>query len=287
MKLREYFREESLFAWTAVGLCLAALAGMLDLFTGPALLLDFLYLIPIGLAAWYGGAGSGFSIAIASGGIWLVAALFGNAAPEEPSVVLAFNALTRLALFLSVPSILPALKREWVREQESSRVDYLTGLFSKRGFLESAEMEIERAGRYRHPFSAATLNVDHFRALNDRFGHNAADTLLRTVAQTLRRKSRSTDLIGRVGGDEFTLLLPETQSEAAQIVIRRLQKQLLDAAERNEWPVTFSIGAATYLQPPESAEAMRAKLESLVASVKEGGRNGFRHEVVGLQRSPM
>ena len=192
-----------------------------------------------------------------------------------------WNALMQLAAFLAVTWLLPFVQAEAEREKESPRTDFLTKTANKRGFLSQAELEIQRAHRYKHPFTLVCLDIDNLRFVNQRMGHSAGDTLLQEVAYTLKQKTRSSDVIGRIGGDEFALLLPETQSDPAQIVVRRLQKFLLDAAQKNEWPVSFSFGVATFLRPPESVEEMVRKADSLMYAAKKGGGNAIRHEVVG------
>lgn len=271
MKPGAYFRQEPRFAWLASGLLLAGLTGILDRqWAGGAILLDVLFLLPIGLAAWNGGTVPGLWVAAASALIWSAAE---SARPVD--------ALTRILLFSLLAALLPPLRRERDHERESGQTDYLTRTASKRNFLEQAAAEVERSQRYKRPFTVATLDIDQFRRMNEQFGHHAADHLLRSVARTLREKVRSSDLIARLGNDEFALFFPETQSAAAQIVLSRLQKHLLDLVEKNEWPVTFSIGAVTYLQAPESASAMLQKTNELVKDVKAAGRNGVRLEVVG------
>lgn len=271
MRISQYFRAEPRFAWTAAGLLLAGGTGLLDrTLVGGALRLDVLFLLPIGLASWHAGAVGGSFVAVASALIWS-AAEFGAT----------FDILTRLLFFLTLPAFLPSVRRELDHERESVQTDYLTRTASKRGFMELSTAEVARAQRYKRSFTVAALDIDQFRRINERFGHQSADRLLRSVARTLKEKTRSSDLVGRMGHDDFAVLFPETQSEAAQIVLQRLRKHLLDEVERNEWPVTFSIGAVTYLEAPESAEAMLKKVTDLLEAVKAGGRNAIRHEVVG------
>lgn len=271
MKITAYFRQEPRFAWTVLGVLLAGLAGIGDrTLAGGALLLDVFFLLPIGLASWNAGTGGGASVAVASALVWSVAEL---ASPVDT--------ITRLLFFLMLPVLLPAVRRERDHERESGQTDYLTRTASKWGFQVLAGMEVQRSQRYKRPFTVAAMDINQFHRINEQFGHHAADNLLRSVARTLKEKVRSSDLVARLGNDEFALFFPETQSEAAQIVLPRLQKCLLDVAERNEWPVTFSIGAITYLQAPESVDAMLKKVADLVEAVKAGGRNSIRHEVVG------
>lgn len=271
MKLSAYFREEPRFAWTSTGLLIAGLVGILDrALAGGAFLLDVLFLFPIGLASWHAGPNAGAFVAAASAFLWAMA--------ESGS---AADIAGRLILFLILPALLPAVRRERDHERESGQIDYLTRTASKRGFLAKAGEEVQRSQRYKRPFTVAAMDIDQFHRINEQLGHQAADNLLRCVARTLREKVRSSDLVARLGNDEFALFFPETQSEAARIVLERLRKYLLDVVEKNEWPVTFSIGAVTYLQPPDSTDVMLRKVTDLVEAVKTAGRNSIRHEVVG------
>ena len=259
---------------------MVGLLGLLDYATGPELSLEIFFLIPVSLVVWFAGRKAGILIAALSAITWFAAATVSNPAVLA-SPVPYWNAVMKLGFLVAVAWILPALKKEWEQEKESARTDYLTKTANKHSFETAARLELERAQRYHRPFSVVYLDVDKFKFVNDRYGHSAGDTLLRVVAQTIQGKIRSSDVVARVGGDEFAMLLPETQSEPAQIVVRRLQKFLLDAAQRNEWPVSFSFGVATYLRPPESVEEMLKKADSLMVAAKNSGGNAVRHEVVG------
>ena len=165
-------------------------------------------------------------------------------------------------------------------------LDYLTGIANKKHFLELIHSEIERTRRYRHPFTIAYLDIDNFKLLNQRLGHNSGDTVLQTVARSIKEKIRSVDRLARMGEDEFCMIFPETQPEPAKIVIRRIQQNLQDAAQKNEWPVTFSIGVATFMQPPDTAEQVLNKLQELIAAAKSEGKNTIKHEIIGQVNIP-
>ena len=280
MNLKEYFKQEPGFASVMAGFLLVGLLGLLDYATGPKLSFELFFLIPVSLVVWFAGRRAGILIAALSALTWF-AADTASRLSSLSSPIPYLNALMKLGFLVAVAWILPAFKKEWQQEKESARTDYLTKTANKRSFEAAAQLELERAQRYHRPFSVVYLDVDKFKFVNDRYGHSAGDTLLRVVAQTIQSKIRSSDLIARVGGDEFALLLPETQSDPAQIVVRRLQKFLLDAAQKNEWPVSFSFGVATFLRPPESVEEMVRKADSLMYAAKKGGGNAVRHEVVG------
>ena len=285
MKLTEYLRKEPQFAVTTLGLVLVGGVAILYALNPTALSLDLFFLVPVALTAWFGGRKLGIFMALAGATAWLIADGVSKPAMAS-SFIASWNALTKLGLFGAVAWTLPNLRKEQEQERESMLVDYLTKAASKRTFENLAEMEIRRAQRYQHPFTLAYLDVDKFKFVNDRFGHNSGDTLLRVIAQTIHNKTRSSDLIARVGSDEFALLLPETQSEAAQIVVRRLQGHLLDAVQKNEWPVSFSFGVATFIRPPDSVQEMIAKADGLMQAAKDSGGNTVRHEVVGSIQVP-
>ena len=271
--------KEPKAASIAAGLSLLALIGVVD-FYATEVSVDAFYLIPITLITWFSGGGAGVAVSGASAVVW-----FAVHALHQPESALSYtpywNTLMQLAVFLTITGLLTQLKAEADREKESPRSDYLTKTANKRNFMAQAELEIQRAHRYKHPFTLVYLDVDNLRFVNQRMGHSSGDTLLQETAYTLKEKIRSTDLIGRIGGDEFALLLPETQAEAARIVVRRLQKYLLDIAEKNEWPVSFSFGVVTFSRPPENVEEMLKKADSLVSAAKESGKNHVKHEIVG------
>ena len=280
MSLKEYFKQEPAFASVMLGLCLVGLLGLLDYLAGPEFSFEIFFLIPVSLVVWFSGRRAGVLVAILSALTWFAA----DTAARPNTLTSAapyWNAAMKLGFLLAAAWILPALKKEWEQEKESVRTDYLTKTANKRSFEAAVQQEIERAQRYQRPISMVYLDVDKFKFINDRYGHSAGDTLLRVVAQTIQGKIRSSDLVARMGGDEFALLLPETQSDPAQIVVRRIQRFLLDVAQKNEWPVSFSFGVATYLRPPESVEEMVQKADMLMAAAKNSGGNSVRHEVVG------
>ena len=280
MKAKEYAQKEPAFASATAGLFLIGGLSIFEILNGPDLSLELFYLLPVGIASWFAGRRPGLFMAAAAALGWLAADLFSRSAQSFGFLDL-WNGLTHWGFLLAFAWTLPAFREEWQQIKEAAQMDYLTRTANKKGFLQLAEAELDRAQRYRHPFTLSVLDVDNFKFVNERYGHNSGDTLLRAVAQTIQGKIRSTDRVARIGGDEFALLLPETQSDAARVVLRRIQKHLLDLAERNEWPVTFSIGAATFTQPPISVDEMMDRALALLEEVKSQGRNGVRHEVVG------
>ena len=160
-----------------------------------------------------------------------------------------------------------------------SRKDTLTGLVNKGGFYQVVSAEIEVCRRYKRTLSIAYIDCDNFKTVNDKFGHHVGDELLRVISKTMLRKLRSSDLPGRLGGDEFAVMLPETNAEACRMVIEMLQQRLLHEMKEHNWPVTFSIGIATFLRMPASIEDMIRQADKLMYAVKNTSKGAIKQEV--------
>lgn len=260
---------------------LIAVIATLDYTIVPDISLGIFYLLPVTLAAWLINRNFGILAAIIS----VVLPLFANPLPvseDRFQLVSIWNATARLLIFLTVSILVSRLKIALARETESAHTDHLTGIANRRSFYEMTEAEMSRALRYNHPLTVMYIDVDDFKTVNDRFGHNTGDDLLRAVAQTLKRDVRAVDRVARLGGDEFAVLLPETGEEAARFVVRKLQKDLIDAVEGEErWPVTFSIGVITCAVPPCSVEEITKLADNLMYAAKREGKNKIKHEVAG------
>ncbi len=173
------------------------------------------------------------------------------------------------------------LEASLVKERELSRSDALTGLPNRRAFIEAAETEMARSRRYSHHFSVAYLDLDGFKKVNDTLGHNTGDEVLATVAKILRSNLRTSDTVARLGGDEFAILLPETHPTAAKEVLTKLQKLLRIAMKAGGWKVDFSIGLASFLEPPVSVDDLIRTADELMYSVKTNGKGALAAAVMG------
>lgn len=240
------------------------------------------YLIPIVLLTWYGGRVAmvlGIGSSLVAG--YLATHLSGRLATF--SGVATWNGMIRLALFVSVTVLVAAFRETWEREKRLARMDELTRVSNRRSFLELAEGELRRARRYGHPFTLAYVDLDDFKWINDRFGHHAGDQVLLLAAEALRSGVRSTDIVARLGGDEFAILLPETSDAAARQVLLKLRSRMMETMMKHAWPVSCSIGAATFVQPGITIEEMLEVADGLLYEVKRNGKNCIRHEVCGGQ----
>ena len=261
----------------ALGLMLCVAVG--DELTGADVSFTLLYLGPIGFATWFVSLSAGVLLsilsAIASFGVDLAA----RSVPL-PGPILAWNLAVQLGTFLALVVLLAALKDRLESEGQLARTDPLTLVSNRRAFLELSGVELERARRTGRPMTVAYLDCDDFKFINDRLGHAQGDSLLVTVAATLRGGTRAVDTVARLGGDEFGLLLVDTDGPTAEALIARLRAALAAAMTANGWHVSFSIGAATFLAPPRSVDEMLGRADLLMYGAKRGGKNAARLEVV-------
>jgi diguanylate cyclase (GGDEF)-like protein len=271
-----------ILALVSVCVLSVGLLGWLEYLWGAQGDLEPCYLIPIVLLSWYGGrAASALGILAAMLAGYLATHLSGRLAAL--STATAWNGLVRLALFVSATLLVAAFRETWDREKRLGRIDELTRVANRRAFLELAEGELRRARRYQHAFTLAYVDLDDFKWVNDRFGHHAGDQVLALTAETLRGVVRSTDIVARLGGDEFAILLPETSDVAARQVLLKLRSRLTETMMQHSWPVSCSIGAATFVHPGVSIEEMLEVADGLLYEVKRNGKNCIRHEVCGKE----
>jgi diguanylate cyclase (GGDEF)-like protein len=263
----------SLAASVAVLLAIAAL----DYVIGYEVHLTAVYLIPIFLATWNVGRGAGITMAIASA----VLSVGGDALGGEPYTTWLIPwtmLLLWAALFTVFVLVLTQLKRALEREQELARIDPLTTVANRRHFVELASAELSRAKRHGRPMTVAYMDLDNFKLVNDRLGHDMGDELLRTVATAMRSRLRVTDSIGRMGGDEFAICLPETGAQAGESVLGELRRQVLEALPDACRFATLSVGAVTFTVPPMSVDVLLRRADQVLYAAKRDGKNQLKVE---------
>lgn len=173
--------------------------------------------------------------------------------------------------------LLQSLKKSLLREKELARTDQLTEVANSRGFYEYASIELKRAKRYKRQISIAFMDIDNFKFINDKEGHSTGDSLLRIVAATLKNNIRLTDLVARMGGDEFAILLPETGQESVEAVLNRVHEKLITLLTNIGYHLTFSIGVIIYKNLPENVDEMIKNADSLMYEVKKEGKNNIKY----------
>lgn len=264
----------------ALGCLVLLLVGVVDYFAARHLL-DFsvFFVSPVAFFSWFIHRRAGFVAAVVTAVIALLVNLASPLHRLYPGVAY-WNALVWLVFFLLVPLIVGELKLLYARERQLSRRDDLTHIANRLAFYETAKAEKDRAKRYGQPITLVYADLDGFKEVNDSFGHNVGDKLLVGVARTMQKNIRRTDTVARMGGDEFAIILPNTNKQAAAQVLRKLMQRLSLNMQQHHWPVTVSMGAVTFTTPPDSLQEMIKLADEVMYSVKTSGKNRLEHQEI-------
>jgi diguanylate cyclase (GGDEF)-like protein len=179
--------------------------------------------------------------------------------------------------FAPVAQRLEVLKTALAAATEAASTDRLTHVANRPTLLAFLFGEVERVARYNRRLSVAFIDIDHFKTVNDMYGHEAGDLVLRGVADILRTNTRQSDLVGRYGGEEFVIVLPETSPEEAAVIAEKLRrlvlKQRFSCASRAEVAVSVSIGIAGGQAQQIRVDQLIRDADSAMYSAKSLGRN--------------
>ena len=160
--------------------------------------------------------------------------------------------------------------------EELATIDSLTGLYNRRHFMAAAEAEWARFQRYQRPLSMLMVDIDHFKSVNDRYGHAVGDEAIKFVALACKQDLRGSDMVGRLGGEEFALLLPETDRASAAIVAERIRERVAAqflSAHKIQFRITISVGLAEASASMSGVDALLRSADLALYQAKDGGRN--------------
>ncbi len=276
--LNAWARSRSATALMAICLMTVGLLGVVDYLTGYESAFSIFYLAPICVAAWYLGLVASLSLSLISAATWLAVDISSGHAYPHPAIAI-WNLLVWLGSFVLSSHLIVRVRGHLRTEAQLARTDPVTGLMNGRALREEAERYLRLAARHNQPLSVAYIDLDDFKRVNDRLGHTEGDRLLRGVARVLKRSARAYDLTARVGGDEFAAFLPFVDAAGAEEFAARTRAHLWMAARDHGWPVTFSMGVVTFVQPPESIDRALEAADALMYQVKKNGKDGIAREV--------
>jgi len=222
--------------------------------------------------AW---VGSALGMPVRAHGALVGLALIDRASPDGFSD----DELERLGLFAGQAAIAIENARLYARLEIRAVQDELTKVFNRRGLVEIAVAELNRAHRFKHPLGLILFDLDRYKGVNDTYGHASGDEVLREVARICRAAIREQDVIGRYGGDEFVIVLPECDLEAAVIVADRVRKALESSPIRvgeQELVITLSAGVAVDLVGSLTLDDLLRQADQALYAAKSAGRNCVR-----------
>jgi diguanylate cyclase (GGDEF)-like protein len=193
---------------------------------------------------------------------------FGEAAPRWT-----FTVGTLLVAIVFIRLLKDRLDGLVARFADAAREDPVTGLCNRRGFDETFDLEVERARRTGRALSLVLGDLDHFKQVNDRLGHPCGDEVLRRAAEILRSANRRIDLPARVGGEEFAVLLPDSDERGAHVAAERMRRVIRDAFADEPVPLTISFGIATFPTHGENTDDLMESADQALYTAKEIGRD--------------
>ncbi|MBK9160704.1 MAG: GGDEF domain-containing protein [Nitrosomonadales bacterium] len=205
--------------------------------------------------------------AIFTGVTWSVAEAMMH--PDFPLSAFLLNAFSRSVTFTVLARVVARL---W-KEREYGISDHLTKLNNRAEFMQRFEVEQLRSERTGKPYSAMFVDIDNFKALNDRFGHDAGDKALKRLANVLRQNSRKIDILARIGGDEFVLLFPETEHDSCTTVSDRIRKDAHMEFEKHGWPISVSIGCVSETGRNRNIEEILREADQIMYTAKIAHKN--------------
>lgn len=260
-------RALRLIAWAA----LAAGVFVLNIRTPADLRLGILYVIPVLLAASYDGLGWGISFALATALL-----RFGVGIDQMPLETTLQVRILNEAAYLAVVGVaiagLSQLRRTQAQLQLLATHDPLTTVLNARAFASQVAQELGRNRRYGRPLALIYLDLDDFKKVNDAHGHATGDAVLRLVADAMRSAVRQADVVGRLGGDEFGVLMPETDGTLAHAVATRLAAGIRTVF-RGTPSVTASIGVVAVSGTEAGSDELLRKADQAMYEAKRAGKD--------------
>jgi len=257
------------------------LTGVLDYVTGVEIRLLPLYLLPICLIGWRLGYVSTLASSWLSAIVWFVANFLGGMSYSGPALW-TWNTIMQGVAFSIVGALMVFARRSYWLADERTRTDGLTNLLNGRAFADDAARLMSLCERHKRPVTVAYLDLDDFKQVNDRFGHARGDQVLAIVARVLYSAARDTDLVARIGGDEFALLLAETDETGAGVVLERVRTSMAAAFAHEPGGVTVSVGAIVSTGHHPAVDTLLREADTLLYQAKGAGKNRF----VAASRTP-
>jgi diguanylate cyclase (GGDEF)-like protein len=271
-KLTEFFERRSRRAVVYIAITLSILLGLLDLATNIELHFLLLYLVPVFLGSWFVSRDMGVFLAIFGSLVWFGAEfLSGGRAYSSPWIAY-WNLLMRTSVFVIFAFTQESLKSKLDELSNLASRDFLTGLPNGRAFYQLAADEMNRASGL-DPMTLACIDVSGIQVVNERQGYPAGDQLMCTIAHTIRENVERPDLVGRLAGTTFAVLLPKTASSGANSVLEHLHNALKDDRRKYSHPLNFYISAVACTKTPRTVAELMQQADSQMTRMKNAKKD--------------
>ncbi len=270
-KLTQYFERRSRLTVVLIAITLTILLGALDVATSIEMHFLLLYLVPIFLGTWFVSRDVGVSLAIFGSLAWSVADFLIGRANSSPWIAY-WNLLMRTGVFVAFAFTQASLKSKLDELSHLASRDFLTGLPNGRAFYELAAKEMSRASGL-EPMTLACIDVSGIQSVNERLGYPTGDQVMCAIAHTIRQTVARPDLVGRLAGTTFALLLPKTASSGANVVLEQLHGALNGDRRRYAHPLNFYISAVACTKAPRTVAELMQEADSQMIRMKNAKKD--------------
>ena len=273
-KLSGFLERRSRTALATIACASTILLGMLDYMTGVEIHFLLLYLVPIFIGSWFISKEAGIALAIFTSLVWFMAHFLTGR--SYSSVWIGYwNFLMRTAVFTVFAITQAQLRAKLVELAHLASRDFLTGLPNGHAFYQLTAKEMERAFGV-EPMTLVCIDITGFKWVNHRFGYPAGDHMMCTIAHTLRQNVPRSDLVGRLGGTSFAVLLPNVTSDVANLILRRVQSALDEERRRYAHPLTFFISAIACTKAPRTVAELMQEADAQMTRIKYGKKDSLQ-----------
>lgn len=256
-------------------ICIASLF-IFDYYLDRRISLILFYIFPVYLSTWYFGKYYGLAISFICSTGWLIADILPIKGCNAIPFITFWNFAANTGIFVVATFTIDKLNSSRRNAKELTRTDPVTKAANRKNLLEAIEYELKRMNRYKRPFTIAYIGLDDFRQLCQSMGRTAGNNLLKDFVSTLVSNIRSSDLVARATRDEFAVLLPETNEDQAQAVIRKLFASLENMLHDKKSGVSFGVGVVTFIRAPATVTDILHKVIYMMHAAKRDGKNSMR-----------
>ncbi len=271
LKLTKFFERRSKLTVVFIAIALSILLGVLDFATRIEMHFLLLNLIPIFLGSWFISRDVGVTLAIFGSLVWFVSDSLSGRAYSSPWIAY-WNLLMRSGVFVIFAFTQASLKSKLDELSNLASRDFITGLPNGRAFYELAAEEMGRASGL-EPMTLACIDVSGIQLVNERQGYPAGDQMMCTIAHTIRENVARPDLVGRLAGTTFAVLLPKTASSGANLALEQLHNVLKDERRKHSHPLNFYISAVACTKAPRTVAELMQEADSQMARMKNAKKD--------------
>lgn len=273
-RLAAFIKHRSQKTLVVCAVLITILLGFLDFQTGVEIHFLLLYLIPIFLASWFTSREVGVYLAFFASVVWFAVDLLGGR--SYSSVWIAYwNLLMRTGVFVLFAVTQAQLRAKLDELSKLASHDFLTGLPNGHAFYQLTAKEMDRAFGL-EPMTLACVDVSGFKWINHRFGYPMGDQLMCTVAHAIKQHVPRPDLVGRMGGTSFAILLPNAGSDAASLILQRVQNALNEERRKLSQPLTFFISAVACTKAPRTLAELMHEADAQMTRMRGGKRDSLQ-----------